>query len=106
RRSLARLHVGLSVVLLARREVHPRLEIALDLLEAPGEERHHAVDPLAVLLLGDVADARRSAALDVVVQARRAGVAARLRPLAGAEQEDLAEQIERSAHALGGAVRP
>ena len=95
----------LLVVLLAGVEVHPALEVALDLLEAPGQERHHAVDALAVLLLGDVADAGRPAALDVVVQARRAGVAAGLGPLAGAEQEDLAEQVERAAHALGARVR-
>ena len=57
--------------------------------------------PRAVLLLGDVADAGRPAALDVVVEARRARAPPRLRPLAGAEQEDLAEQVERAAHALG-----
>ena len=91
----------LLVVLLAGGEVHLLLEVALDLLEATGQERDHAVDPLAVLLLGDVADAGRPAALDVVVQARRAGVAAGLGALARAEQEDLAEQVQRVAHALG-----
>ena len=60
--------------------------------------------PLAVLLLGDVADAGRPAALDVVVQARRAGAPPGLGPLAGAEEEDLAQQVERAAHALGARV--
>jgi hypothetical protein len=81
------------VVLLAGVPVHAALEVALDLPEAAREERHDAVDPAPVLLLGDVADAGRSAALDVVVEARRAGVAAGRRPLAGAELEDLAEQV-------------
>ena len=55
--------------------------------------------------LRHVADAGRPAALDVVVEARRAGAAARLGALAGAEQEDLAEQVERAADALGARVR-
>ena len=92
------------VVLLARVEVHAALEVALDLLEAAAEERDHAVDAAPVLLLGHVADAGRPAALDVVVQARRAGVAAGLGALAAAELEDLAEQVERAAHALGARV--
>src|SRR6195952_1027840 len=91
----------LLVVLLAGGEEHAVLELALDLAEAPGEERDHAVDAGPVLLLGDVADAGRPAALDVVVEARRARAPPRLRPLAGAEQEDLAEQVERAADALG-----
>ena len=55
--------------------------------------------------LVDVADAGRPAALDVVVQARRARAPAGLDALAGAEQEDLLEQVERAAHALGVRVR-
>ena len=96
----------LLVVLLAGGEEHPVLELALDLAEAAGQERDHAVDARAVLLLGDVADARRPAALDVVVEAGRARAPARLRALAGAEQEDLAEQVERPAHPLGRRVGP
>ena len=42
----------LLVVLLAGREMHAALEVALDLAEAAGQEGHDAVDPLAVLLLG------------------------------------------------------
>ena len=96
----------LLVVLLAGGEVHPPLEVALD-LRGSGRRGSaiDAVDALAVLLLGDVADAGRPAALDVVVEARRARAPARLGALAGAEQEDLAEQVERPAHALGVRVR-
>ena len=92
------------VVLLARVEVHAALEVALDLLVAAAEEGDHAVDAAPVLLLGDVADAGRPAALDVVVQARRAGVAAGLGPLAAAQLEDLAQQVEGSPYALGARV--
>ncbi len=71
-----------------------------------GAGTYDAVDRLAVLRLVDVADAGRAATLDVVVQARRARVAAGLRPLARAQLEDLAQQVERAAHALGARVRP
>ena len=61
----------------------------------------------------DVADAGRPAALDEVVEAGAAGAAAGLSALAGAELEQLAEQVEGLAHPLGagegaevGAVRP
>ena len=43
-----------------------------------GEELDHVVDHLAVVLLGHVAHARGQAALDVVIEARDAGVPARL----------------------------
>ena len=92
-------------VLRRRRGLHLRLEVALDLAVAPGQERDHAVDRLAVAGLVDVADAGRPAALDVVVQARRARAPPGLLALAGAEQEDLAEQVERAADALGVRVR-
>ena len=58
-----------------------------------------------VLLLRDVADAGRLAALDEVVEAGAAPGAARLGPVAGAVLEDLAEQVERLAHPLGVAER-
>src|SRR6201999_2396732 len=61
-------------------------------------------DPRAVLVLGDLADAGCPAALDVVIEARRARVAPGFGALAGAEEEYLAEQIQRPAHARGGAV--
>ena len=82
--------------------------LAASLLEARArsggsgrEEVDDRVDVLAVLLLRDVADAGRPAALDEVVEARAAGRAARLGAVAGAVLEDLAEQVERLAHALG-----
>ncbi len=56
--------------LLVRGLLHRSLELALDFAIAPREKRDHAVDPLAVVVLGDVADARCLAALDVVVEAR------------------------------------
>jgi hypothetical protein len=89
-----------------RRRLHLLLEVALDLAVAPGEEGHDAVDRLVVLLARDVADAGRPAALDVVVQARRARAPPRLDALAGTEEEDLAQQVERAAHALGVRVGP
>ena len=73
---------------------------------SPDEELDHLVDQLAVELLRDVADAGRVAALDVVVEARDAGVPARLRPLARPELEDAVEHVERLAHLLRVRVRP
>src|SRR5207244_12393970 len=86
------------------RLTHRALERALDLPVAPGQEVDDPVDPFAVILAADVAHARRLAALDVVVEARRAAAAARLRALARAEVEHLAEHLERGADALGVAV--
>ncbi len=73
----------------------------LDLAVAAGEEVDDRVDVVAVLLAADVADAGRPAALDVVVEAGAAGAATGLGALAGAELEELAEQVERLAHPLG-----
>ncbi len=56
--------------------------------------------------LRDVADARRLAALDVVVQARAAAAPARLGAGAGAEHEHLRQHLQRRAHALGVRVGP
>ncbi len=75
--------------------------LLFDLAVAAGEEVDDRVDVAAVLLLGDVADAGRPAALYVVVEAGAAGAAARLGALAGAELEQLAEQVEGLAQALG-----
>ena len=92
---------------LARRggRLHPLLEVALDLpvAAAAGRRCTPSIDS-RYSSRDDVVDARRPAALDVVVQAR----ASRERrpgsvPVAGAEQEDLAEQVERGADALGAA---
>src|SRR5262249_43076670 len=69
--------------LLRRRLAHLLLEPPPDRAIVAGEELDHLVDHVAVLLLRDVADARRVAALDVVVEARDAAVATGLWPLAG-----------------------
>src|SRR5262249_54485663 len=61
------------------------------------EELDDLVDQRPVVLLADVADARRQAAADVVVEARHAGWPPRLRPLAGAAREDLVDQAQRVA---------
>ena len=98
RRLLERLGVG--------RGLHPILELALDPLVVAAQELRNAVDAAAVLLARDVVDAGRSAALDVVIEARRAGSAAGLGAGAGAHEEDAAENLERVAHALGVRVRP
>ena len=72
---------------------------------SPEKELDDAVDDAAVVLLRHVADARRQAAVDVVVEARDAAVAARLRPLAGPVAEDAVEDVERLAHLLRVRVR-
>src|SRR5262245_3778061 len=80
--------------------VHLPLELTLDRPRVTGEEVDDAVDDLGVGLLRDVADARRVAALDVVVEAGNPRVAAWLRPLARAVLEDPVEHVERLAHLL------
>ena len=92
--------------LLLGRLPHLRLELTHDRLGLAGEELDHAVDHVPVVLLGHVPDARSQAALDVVVEARDAGVPARLRPLAGPVREDPVEDVERLPHLLRVRVRP
>ena len=53
-----------------------------------------------VVLLRHVANARRQAAIDVVVEARDARVPAGLRPLARPVREDAVQHVERLAHLL------
>ena len=91
--------------LLGRGLAHLPLELGADRPVVPGEELDHAVDHLAVVLLRDVPDARREAALDVVVEARDAAAAAGLRALAGPVAEDAVEDVERLAHLLRVGVR-
>src|SRR5581483_2076762 len=83
-----------------RRLAHLALEVALHVAVAAGEEVDDRLDVAAILLAPHVADAGGLAALDVVVEAGRAGAAPRLGPLAGAELEQLAEQVQGLAHAL------
>ena len=85
--------------------LHPPLELALDRLHVAREELDHAVDDVAVVLLRDVPDAGGEAAVDVVVEARDAAVAAGLRPLARPVAEDAVEDVERLAHLLRVRVR-
>ena len=92
---------GLLELLLGRRLPHALVERLLDLPVAARQEVDDRLDVLAVLLLRDVADAGGLAAVDVVVEAGAAAGAPGLRPVAGAVLEDLAEQVERLAHALG-----
>src|SRR6185436_224681 len=96
---------GLLELLLARRLLHPLVERLLDVAVAAGEEVDDRLDVLAVLLLRHVAHAGGLAALDVVVEAGAAGGATGLRSVAGPVHEDLPEQVERLAHALGVAER-
>ncbi len=95
---------GVLEALFGRRFAHGALERAFDLAIPTGEKVDHALDAVAVVLLAHVAHARRLAALDVVVQARRAAAPPRLRALAGAEHEHLAEHLERRADPLGVAI--
>ena len=88
-------------LLLRGRLAHPLVERLLDVAVAPGEEVDDRLDVLAIRLLRDVADAGGLAALDVVVEAGAARGASGLRAVAGAVHEDLAEQVERLADALG-----
>ena len=60
----------------------------------------------AVLLARDQPHAGRSAAADVVIEARHARAAARRRPLAGPVREDLVERLERRPHLLRRGVGP
>src|SRR5262249_40821570 len=84
---------------------HLALEIALDVAVAAGEEAGDRLDVATVLLAIDVADARRLAALDVVVEAGHARAAAGRGGLAGAVLEQLSEQFEGLAGPLRARVR-
>jgi hypothetical protein len=85
---------------------HLLVELLLNRLRVAGQELDHLVDDRAVVLLRDVADARRQAALDVVVETRDARVAPRLRAFTGTVREDAVEDIERLADLLRVRVRP
>ena len=85
---------------------HALLQVALDLVRPPLEERDHIVDHGAVLLPRDVSHARCSAAADVVIEAGHARAPAGRRALAGAVREDLVERLERRPHLLRRCVRP
>ena len=94
------------VALLGGRVAHLLLQLAHDRLRVAGEKVDHALDHRPVVLLRDVTDARRVAALDVEVEARDPGVAPGLGALAGPELEDAVEDVERLPHLLRVRVRP
>jgi hypothetical protein len=85
--------------------LHLLLELAHDRLGVAREELDHLVDHLAVVLLGDIANAWGQTALDVVIETGDARMAARLRPLAGPVREDTVEDVERLADLLRIRVR-
>ena len=87
------------------RQLHLLLELAQDRPRLAGQELDHAVDHAPVVLLGHVPDARRQAALDVVVEARNPGVAPGLRALARPVRKDAVQDVERLAHLLRVRVR-
>src|SRR4029450_4529047 len=91
---------GLFEVLLRGRVLHPPLEVGDDRRRLAGEKLDHAVDHPPVVLLRDVVDAGRVAAVDVEVEAWDPRVAARLRPLTGTEPEYAVEDVERLPHLL------
>jgi hypothetical protein len=84
---------------------HLALELVGDRLSVPGEEVDHPVDDLSVVLRRDLANARREAAVDVVIEARDPGVATGPRALAGAKTEGPVEDIERLANLLRVRIR-
>ena len=92
--------------LLGRGRAHLLLEAAADRPVVPRQELDHLVDELAVVVLGDVADAGREAALDVEVEARDPAAPAGLRPFARAVAKHAVQDVERLAHLLGVRVRP
>src|SRR6202034_2809709 len=98
------LECGLLVVERGRGAVHPLLQVALDRAEAAGEEVDHAVDAVAVVLLVDIPDAWRLAALDVVVQAWATAAPPGFGTGTGAIHEYLGEHLQRRAHPLGAGV--
>ncbi len=96
---------GLLEALVLGRLLHLALQLALDRPRVAREELDHAVDQRRVVLLRDVADARRVTAFDVEVEARDAAVPPRLRAFAGPVLEDAVQHVERLTHLLRVRVR-
>src|SRR5207244_12181744 len=84
--------------LLGRGLAHLPLQLALDRLRVAREKLDHLVDDRAVVLFRDVADARRQAPVDVVVEARNPRVPSRVRPLAGTVREDTLPELRLPRH--------
>ena len=85
---------------------HLGLEPPLERPHPARQELDHAVDDDAVLVPGDVADARGRAAADVVVEAGDARAAPGLGALAGAVGKHPVQHVERLAHLLRARIRP
>ena len=75
------------------RLLHAELQFALHILRAPFEEEQDRADHRRVVLLRDLADARREAALDVVLQAGPV-----LQVAAGAQREEAAQELQALMH--------
>src|SRR5690606_7449960 len=87
------------------RLAHARFELARELVVPAGEEQRDRADLRGVLLAIDVVDARRRAALDLVLEA--GPFAARELPIAAAsELEVLLDEVQRAPRRGGGVVRP
>src|SRR5438552_2716057 len=67
--------------------LHLLFELALDRIRLARQELDYQIDDRAVVLLRDVADARRQAPFDVVVEAGNSGVAAGFRAPLGPVRE-------------------
>ena len=97
---------GLLEPLVRGRCLHLPLELALDRPGVSGEELDHLIDDRAVIVLRHVPDARRQAAVDVVVEAGDARVASGLRALAGPVRKDPVQNVEGLPDLLRVGVRP
>ena len=75
------------------RLLHAELQFALHILRAPLEEEQDGADHRRVILLRDLAGARREAALDMVLEAR-----AVLQVAAGAQGEEPAQEFQALVH--------
>ena len=95
-------HRRLLVLLRARGRAHLGLELILQAAVPPRQERDDLVDQAPVVLLADVADARRQAPLDVVIQARNPGRPAGSGPSQGrlGKIRPISESVSRTLDAL------
>src|SRR5207247_11230808 len=70
------------------------------------EKEHHVLDHAAIVVLALVANARRAAALDVVVEAWTVGSLARQVPVTGAHGEDAPDDPQGLPQRADGGVGP
>src|SRR5215468_10446748 len=93
------------IVLLQARLVHQAMQPALHLVAFAGEESERLVDQLAVVLGGDLAGARRRAALDLIEKARPQA-ALEISVGARSQQEGALQRVDRAADRAGRGKRP